>query len=277
MPEGSQRAPLPVQLVATDLDGTLADGEGRIHPSSARAIRTLEAAGIPVLVATGRRLRTAAAVLVAAGLVGPVVALDGCLGVDLRDRRVFHRAVFSAEAAQLVLRAITEAGLAPRIYVDRADVDMLVAERVAAHPGRLGKTATRTAVTDLTAAVAIEPVLAFAAAGRFREELEAVLRAVASSGVGSIIADPVYGGFSVKVRPPGVSKWTGVVAFCADRGLDAGSVLAIGDQANDVELLEGAAVACAITSADPAVLDRCAHQLGPPTTGGWAAVLELIG
>jgi HAD superfamily hydrolase (TIGR01484 family) len=276
MPEGSQRAPGSVQLVVTDLDGTLADGEGRIHPSSARAIRTLEAAGIPVLVATGRRLRTAAAVLVAAGLVGPVVALDGCLGVDLRNGRVFHRAVFSAEAAQLVLRVITEAGLAPRVYVDRWDVDMLVGERIAAHPARLVKKATRTAVTDLTAAVATEPVLAFAAAGRFRE-LEAVLRVVASAGVGSIIADPVYGGFAVKVRPPGVSKWTGVVAFCADRGLDVGRVLAIGDQANDVELLEGAAVACAITSADPAVLDRCAHQLGPPATGGWAAVLELIG
>lgn len=44
MPSGSHRRPISVQLVVTDLDGTLADGEGCIHPRSAHAIRTLEAA-----------------------------------------------------------------------------------------------------------------------------------------------------------------------------------------------------------------------------------------
>jgi hydroxymethylpyrimidine pyrophosphatase-like HAD family hydrolase len=60
-----------VQLVVTDLDGTLSDAQERIHPASARAIRELVAGGVPVLVATGRRLRMAAAVLQAGGVAAP--------------------------------------------------------------------------------------------------------------------------------------------------------------------------------------------------------------
>src|SRR6266536_2945903 len=88
-----------VELVVTDLDGTLSDAGERVHPRTIRAVLALGDAGIPVLVATGRRPRTAALVLEAAGLRGPAVMLDGSIGRDLRDGRAFHRVAFSPEAA----------------------------------------------------------------------------------------------------------------------------------------------------------------------------------
>ena len=99
MPVTDPRGNGAVQLVVTDLDGTLSDAAERIHPASVRAIRDLEAGGVPVLVATGRRLRMACAVLEAGGLTGPAVVLDGALGLDLRDGRVFHQVAFPAPAA----------------------------------------------------------------------------------------------------------------------------------------------------------------------------------
>ena len=54
VPDGPRNG--AVELVVTDLDGTLSDAAERIHPATVRAVRDLEAAGIPVLVATGRRL-----------------------------------------------------------------------------------------------------------------------------------------------------------------------------------------------------------------------------
>src|SRR4029453_8129242 len=71
MPVPDPRGNGAVQLVVTDLDGTLSDAAERIHPASVRAIRDLETAGIPVLVATGRRLRMASLVLEAGGLTRP--------------------------------------------------------------------------------------------------------------------------------------------------------------------------------------------------------------
>src|ERR671910_2402512 len=119
MPVTDPRGNGAVQLVVTDLDGTLSDAQERIHPASARAIRDLVAGGVPVLVATGRRLRMAAAVLEAGGVVAPAVVLDGALGVDLPARRVFHRIAFPTEAARDVLAAFAAADLSPCVYVDR--------------------------------------------------------------------------------------------------------------------------------------------------------------
>jgi hydroxymethylpyrimidine pyrophosphatase-like HAD family hydrolase len=265
-----------VELVVTDLDGTLSDAAERVHPASARAVRALEAAGVPVLVATGRRPRMAAAVLEAARLAGPAVVLDGALGLDLRDGSVFHRASFPPGAAAAVLRAFTDAGIEPCVYPDRQGVDFVVGERPATHPAHLARAAAFVAGDDLRRVVETEPVWTFAVVGRPADELEPVARAVGAAGSCSVVRDLVYGGCTLQVRPPGVSKWSGVLAFCAARGLDPERVLAVGDGANDVELLAAASVACAVAGASPAALALADHVLEPPAAGGWAAVLDLV-
>jgi hydroxymethylpyrimidine pyrophosphatase-like HAD family hydrolase len=266
-----------VQLVVTDLDGTLSDADERIHPASVRAIRDLEAGGIPVLVATGRRLRMAYAVLEAAGLNGPAVVLDGALGLDLRDGRVFHQVAFPVAAARRVLEVFAAAGLGPCVYVDRPGVDLVVGDHPSTHPDHLARARPWVAVDDLARVVEAEPVFTFAVVGRPDSLLEPVLRSVGPAGSASIVHDLVYGGCTLQVRPPAVSKWSGVLAYCADQGIDPGRILAVGDGANDLELLEGAAVACAVATATPSVLARADHVIGPPGSGGWAAVLDLVG
>jgi hydroxymethylpyrimidine pyrophosphatase-like HAD family hydrolase len=266
-----------VQLVVTDLDGTLSDATERIHPASVRAVRELRSAGIAVLVATGRRPRMACAVLEAGDLVGPAVVLDGALGIDLRDGRVFHRVAFPPAAACLALDAFDAAGLSPCVYVDRPGVDLVVGAHPSTHPGHLARAQPFVATDDLARVVATEPVFAFAVVGRPARLLEPVLAEVGPAGSASIVGDLLYGGSTLQVRPPAISKWSGVLAYCAEQGIDPGRVLAVGDGANDLELLEGAAVACAVATATPAVLARADHVLGPPASGGWAAVLELVG
>jgi hydroxymethylpyrimidine pyrophosphatase-like HAD family hydrolase len=277
MPVPDPRGNGAVQLVVTDLDGTLSDAAERIHPDSVRAVRALEAAGVPVLVATGRRLRMAWAVLEAGGLTGPAVVLDGALGLDLRDGRVFHQVAFPAGAARQVLQAFAAAGLSPCVYVDRPDVDLVVGDHPSTHPDHLARARPWVATEDLDRVVETEPVYAFAVVGRPAPLLEPVPRLVGPAGSASIVGDLIYGGSTVQVRPPKVSKWSGVLAFCAEQGLDPGRVLAVGDGANDLELLEGAAVACAVATASPAVLALADHVIGPPASGGWAAVLDMVG
>jgi hydroxymethylpyrimidine pyrophosphatase-like HAD family hydrolase len=277
MPVPDPRGNGAVQLVVTDLDGTLSDAAERIHPASVEAVRALEAAGVPVLVATGRRLRMACAVLEAGGLTGPAVVLDGALGLDLRDGRVFHRVAFPPGAARQVLGAFAAAGLSPCVYVDRPEVDLVVGDHPSTHPGHLARARPWVATEDLNRVVEAEPVYAFAVVGRPRPLLEPVPRLVGPAGSASIVGDLIYGGSTLQVRPPRISKWSGVLAFCADQGLDPGRILAVGDGANDLELLEGAAVACAVATASPAVLARADHVIGPPASGGWAAVLDMVG
>jgi hydroxymethylpyrimidine pyrophosphatase-like HAD family hydrolase len=277
MPVLDARHNAAVQLVVTDLDGTLSDAHERIHPASVRAIRDLEAGGIPVLVATGRRLRMAWAVLASGGLAGPAVVLDGALGLDLRDGRVFHQVAFPAAAAARVLEVFGAAGLSPCVYVDRPGVDLVVGDHPSTNPGHLARARPWVAVDDLARVVADEPVSTFAVVGRPAALLEPVLREVGAAGSASIVPDLIYGGSTLQVRPSGISKWSGVLAYCAEQGIDPARVLAVGDGANDLELLDGAAVACAVATATPDVLARADHVIGPPSSGGWAAVLDLVG
>jgi hydroxymethylpyrimidine pyrophosphatase-like HAD family hydrolase len=277
MPVPDTRRNGAVQLVVTDLDGTLSDADERIHPASVRAVRELEAAGIPVLVATGRRLRMTLAVLEAGGLAGPAVVLDGALGLDLRDGRVFHQVAFPAAAAVKVLEVFGDAGLSPCVYVDRPGVDLVVGDHPSTNPGHLARARPWVATDDLDRVVGDEPVYTFAVVGRPAALLEPVLREVGAAGSASVVPDLIYGGFTLQVRPPDISKWSGVLAYCAEQGIDPARVLAVGDGANDLELLDGAAVACAVATATPDVLARADHVIGPPSSGGWAAVLDLVG
>jgi hydroxymethylpyrimidine pyrophosphatase-like HAD family hydrolase len=265
-----------VQLVVTDLDGTLSDDQERVHPRSVDAVRALRAAGVPLLVATGRRPRTAAWVLDPAGLSGPAVLLDGALGQDLGDGRTFHQAGFDPAAAHRVLDAFAGAGLEPCLFVDRPGCELLVGPHPSTHPWHLARNRAWTAVVDLARAVDVEPVLTFTVVGAPAPALEEVARAVGNDGSSSVTPDLVYGGSTLQVRPSGVSKWSGVLAFCADQGLDPGRVLAVGDGTNDVELLEGAKIACAVAGGHPAALALADHVIGPPAAGGWAAVLDLV-
>jgi hydroxymethylpyrimidine pyrophosphatase-like HAD family hydrolase len=267
-----------VDLVVTDLDGTLSDPGERIHPRTAAAVRELLDAGVPVLVATGRRPRTATVVLEAAGLCGPAVMLDGSIGHDLRDGRSFHRVTFDPPAAATVLETFAAGGFQPCLHLDRAEVDILVGDRPSTHPRHLARAAPWVVHGDPAQAVAKDPVLSFTVVGGDPVRLGQVADAVVASGFGSasVTPDLMYGGATLQVRPPGVSKWSGVLAFCGDQGLDPGRVLAVGDGANDVELLAAASIACAVDGGAPGALAHADHLIGPPSEGGWAAILDLV-
>jgi hydroxymethylpyrimidine pyrophosphatase-like HAD family hydrolase len=267
-----------VELVVTDLDGTLSDPGERIHPRTVSAVRALVDAGIPVLIATGRRPRTAAVVLEAAGLCGPAVMLDGSIGHDLRDGRAFHRVTFSAAAAASVLETFADGGFQPCLHLDRPGVDILVGDHPSTHPRHLARAASWVVRGDPAGAVLTDPVLSFTVVGGDPARLGRVAEAIVASGAGSasVTPDLMYGGATLQVRPPGVSKWSGVLAFCGDQGLDSGRVLAVGDGANDVELLAAATIACAIDGGAPDALAHADHLIGPPSEGGWAAILDLV-
>jgi hydroxymethylpyrimidine pyrophosphatase-like HAD family hydrolase len=265
-----------IELVVTDLDGTLSDPAESIHPRSAAAVRAVVARGIPVLVATGRRPRTASWVLEPAGLAGPAIVLDGAIGRDLRDGHTFHQVAFTPEAARRVLDVFTAAGLEPCLFVDHPTAELVVGPSPATHAGHLARNRAWAVTADLAQVVETDPVLTFTVVGGEAARLAEVAVALDGPGSASVTPDLVYGGSTLQVRPSGISKWSGVVAFCREHELDPGRVLAVGDGANDVELLEAARVACAVAGGHASALALADHVIDPPSAGGWAALLDLI-
>lgn len=267
-----------IELVVTDLDGTLWGADEVVHDRTLAALRTLAERAVPVLVATGRRRRSAVDTLARSGLSLPTVVLDGTLGWDAADARTFHRAAFSAAQARAVLAAFAATGTSPCVYIDGAGAEVIAGPDPSTHPAHLdhiGRWLERR--EDLAEVPDDEAVLAFAVVAGDPEALTAVAAAVdGTSATATVTRDIIYGGATLTVRPPGISKWDGVLAWCADQGLDPGGVLAVGDGENDLELLRSARVACVVSDGCAPALALANHVIGPACEGGWSAILDLV-
>lgn len=265
----------PIELVVTDLDRTLW-AEERIHDRTLAALAELEHRGVPLLVATGRRHRSARAGLQRCGLALPAVVLDGAMGRD-RDDRPFHDATFATADAVRVLDAFLAAGLEPAVYVDRPGVEVVVGEHPSTHPDHLRYVGEGLARGDVRRVVEAEPVYAFAVIGGEPEPVRLAAAGVGDAGQPWVSEGALLPGTHVSVRPPGVSKWAGVLSWCADQGIDPDHVLAVGDGENDIELLEAARIACVVSDGCDAALALADHVIEPAEQGGWHAVLDLLG
>ena len=263
-----------LSLVVTDLDGTLWDREGTVHPRTLAAWEEVHARGIPLLVATGRRIASVREAFLALGWSVPAVMLDGAIGIDLTTEERFHSMPFPRVAAHEVLAAFRVAEVDPCLYVDGSPIEVYVSENPGTHPYHLEMLGSTVATADLDEVVETLPVLTFSLIGRSTERLMPVAERVRA--IGQPLFNDSYtldgGAFTVTAR--GSNKWTGVLAYCARMGIDSGRVVALGDGINDVELLENAALALSFEGAHPEAVARADHLLSPSHEGGWS---ELLG
>jgi Cof subfamily protein (haloacid dehalogenase superfamily) len=266
-----------IDVVVTDLDGTLWSGREEVHPTTVAAWRALEERGITVMVATGRRVRSTREPLARLGLTPPAVVLNGALVVDLATDERLHRRQYDADTAATVLAAFRAAGVEPCVYVDDPALDVYVGERPATHPTHLASLRTTVAPSDLDDVVASVPILMFGLMGHDDPApLGEIVASLAGMAELHLAPDGQFGGHSFTVTPLGLSKWVGVEIVCERRGLDASRVLAIGDGTNDIELLGGAAIAVVPRDGCEPARKLADHLVSPARDGGWAEILDLV-
>jgi hydroxymethylpyrimidine pyrophosphatase-like HAD family hydrolase len=238
-----------VSAFAVDLDRTLIAPDGELRPRTIAAIVRSRAAGIPVLVATGRMFRSVAPYLERAAIDDPVVCYQGAAVVDPRDGTFLLHETLPLDVAREAIGALEERGYPPNVYVDDG---LYVAEHTAAW-----LTAPPTKLVAVGEPDAL-PAL--------RLELH------------ELLADRVFLTtslpFLLEVGSPTVSKGSGL-AFVTERlGLAPEGIVAFGDGENDVELLEAAAFGFAVGEAH-ARLRAVADAACPgPEDEGVATVIE---
>jgi hydroxymethylpyrimidine pyrophosphatase-like HAD family hydrolase len=267
-----------IRLIATDLDGTFWGPDMKVPVRHAEAVRELDALGVTVLAATSRRPRIARACLGAAGLALPAVLVDGGIGIDFRTEERFHQATFDPTIATATLATFRSGGLDPCLYVDDPDADMVISENPGTCAPHLAYIADVARIEDLDSAVLKLPVYAFSLLGLPRNRLEPIARSLRDLGSEVVLyAEPRYGDCGLIVNPPGVSKWSGIDAYCQLSGIDPTEVLAVGDGDNDVAMLTQAAVAVAVRGGTTSALNAADHLIDPPHAHGWLSLLDLIG
>lgn len=268
------------RAVFLDVDGTYAD-YGVVPDGHVRAVRAARAAGHRVLLCTGRPVSMLPKSILAAGFDGLVASAGAYVevaGAVLLDRRF---------PAGLAARTVAALDAHDTVYIlesqEALHVPPAASERLRAildahfrqsPEGPVGSAAILSAVHQTTdrAAVSFAKVSVFdspVAMERLVEEIGEGIAVVANS-----VADD--GRHAGELFQRGISKADGVAAAIAHLGIAREDTIAIGDGANDLEMIAYAGIGVAIEGSAPelmAIADRTAAR--PRQEGLVAAFAEL--
>jgi Cof subfamily protein (haloacid dehalogenase superfamily) len=255
------------RLIACDLDGTLIAADNRMTERVAAAVAATIEAGTPVIAVTGRPWQWVLDFARHHQLRPFSVVSNGAAIVDVDSGRVEHNGLADGVVLGLMdrIRAVV-----PGITFAVDKVDGLAHEHGFHDPDYLGEHRPQ----DLTRLVE-EGVIKLIARrdGLPSEELVELLDEEVLEGVGV-----PYAGWGewVEILGSGVSKASGLAVVARRLGLTAADVWAIGDEWNDVPMLEWAGTAIAMGNA-PAHVQAAADRIAPPAADdGVAVVLEEL-
>ncbi|MCD8502211.1 MAG: Cof-type HAD-IIB family hydrolase [Bacillaceae bacterium] len=264
-----------MKIIATDMDGTLLDHNRELTEENARAIVKAQERGVTVVVATGRDYTEAVNPLKRAGIRCPIIAVNGAEIRSEEGEKILSTPL-TYEQIKVIKDVLTENNIYFEIYTSKGAytnnhnlalqvvVDVLkssnepgaddeahmfeVAERRFQNAEIMITDDYEKIIEDRT--VEIHKALAFTiddqARNKAREQLmkKENLLSVSSSGHENLEITNVH-----------AQKGIALQAFADRLGVSMEEVMAIGDNFNDMSMLEVAGVSVAMENAEQEVKD----------------------
>ncbi len=299
-----------VKMIATDMDGTLLGNDGRVSERNLAALKAAEEASIEVVVATGRRHSYAMRVLRGLGLrdLNALVSSNGAVTRTLgADARLLNRTLLPNDIARDLFAHLGEYRNALVVTFDK----------VAANGDDVRGALVVEELEDLHASIdkwmiANEPYIAHVRpledclserpedapiqmmlCGRVERMRRAEARLLTMPGVSAVGAHtpgtrvtlhrteyPDRDLSIVDILPGGCSKGVALLRLAATLDIRAEEIMAIGDNWNDLPMLEIAGYPVLMGNA-PEDLKVVARERGWPITGehhldGMAEAIEAV-
>jgi Cof subfamily protein (haloacid dehalogenase superfamily) len=241
-----------------------------LRPRTIAAMQRANAAGVPVIVVTGRMVKSVRQALEPAGVVAPVIAYQGAVVVDEDGRWLRHEPIPVALAREIIA-GLADEGQSPNVYVDdelyvaadtaeaRSYADL---NRIDLHVvGPLldwldGPPTKLVCVGDPAVLDALEPRLK----ARFGD------RAHIAKSLPHFL----------EFAKAGVTKGAGMDFLAEHLGFSKADTIAFGDGENDIELVEWPAYGIAVANAHDRVKALARWVCPSADDEGVAQVLEAL-
>jgi Cof subfamily protein (haloacid dehalogenase superfamily) len=261
---------VPIRLVAIDLDGTLVNDALQIHERDLAAVKAATAAGVHVVIATGRMFRSSLPYAKTLGLTGPIINYQGAVIREISTEEVLYKCELTVEMQQRVL-SFTEprdwhvnAYVDEKVYTERDRPEADLYERISGVPyesvGRLSswvsQDSTKMVLVDLDQESVPQRI----------EEL--------TDWMGPVARVTRSLAWFVEVINPQVSKARALALVAERLGVTQADVCAIGDNKNDEEMISWAGFGVAMGDAPPEVKAIARHVTGTVNEAGVADVFE---
>ena len=269
-----------IDLVATDLDGTLLRPDATVSPFTVEALAAARAAALPVVFVTGRPPRWIVPVAAATGHSGLGIGANGAVVVDLETGDVAETFALGSDALDTVIDTLRrevpgigfalewadqssthvetfayEAGFRPRFPLEIAPYD-----------GDIRGAAQGRAVIKLLARVHGEQPDADAFVDLALDHVEHLVTVTHSNSEDVLL----------EMSARGVTKGSTLARLAGELGVAASAAAAAGDMPNDVPMLTWAGVGLGIEGGHPLVLGAADAVLPAPEHDGVARFVAAV-
>ena len=273
-----------IRLLASDIDGTLLNPQFKISPADLNALREADAAGIEVVLVTGRRHTFALPIAQQLGFDLWLISSNGAVTRSLSGE-TFHRDLMPRETCHALCTAMQEFRGHTVLTFDKETKGAIVLE----HLDDLNPSIRRWLeknmpyiefVIPIENSLTNDPIQTMFCGSMAR--MNQALRTLKASGLDNRITVlrteyPDRDLSMIDVLNQGCSKGHALERWAAHRGYRRDQVMAIGDNHNDVEMLEFAGYPVIMGNACQELRARgWSVTLGNDRCGVAAAIAEII-
>jgi Cof subfamily protein (haloacid dehalogenase superfamily) len=237
---------VPIQLIATDIDGTLLDSKSQISPANSQALAEAAARGIEIVLVTGRRFDFALPIAQSLPCDLHMIVNNGALAKS-RNGTTHLRYLLSSATARQVLEATPEFRANAAVVFDRPGPRQVILEKVDWDDPFRGGYFRRNReyiaeMAPLPSCLNGEDPIQVMYTGQCIP-MRAAMKSLAALPFASefTLALTEYESRDLSildVLPRDVTKGTTLKEWVGRRGIPAENVMAIGDNWNDREMLE---------------------------------------
>jgi hypothetical protein len=254
-----------IRLLATDIDGTLLNPQFQISQGDLAALRRAHASGIEIVLVTGRRHTFALPIAKQLGFDLWLISSNGAVTRSLSGE-TFHRDMMPARTCRRLCETMQEFRGNTVLTFDKETKGAIVLERL----DELGASIRRWLeknmefiefVVPIENALVTDPVQAMFCGTMVR--MNSALHALGKAGMDGLVTIlrteyPERDLSMIDVLNTGCSKGHALERWAAYRGYRREEVMAVGDNHNDVEMLEFAG--------HPVIMGNACEEL---RTRGW--------
>lgn len=257
------------RLLVADIDGTLVTSDREITTRVKDAVRQAQAKGVRVCLATGRIWPSAQPYFKALGADPPAILYNGGMIYDFITDKIIRRVPLAHEHARAVLEILREfPHVQPHLYVD----DKVFTGRV----NEITKEYRRKdslhveEVGDLIAFLPPEPMKILIIGPR--THLTTVFQKVAALPlrINAVFSEETY----LEILPYGSSKGAALVEVAKVLEIPLEATIAVGDNLNDLEMIQAAGLGVAMGNAMPQLQAQANYVTSTNDEEGLAEVIQ---
>lgn len=285
-PKAGARSPIsPIRLLALDIDGTLLNPQFQIAEDDLAALRRAHASGIEVVLVTGRRHRFALPIAQQLGFDLWLISSNGAVTRSFSGE-TFHRELMPREVCRSVCQVMQEFRGNTVLTFDRDARGAIVLEQLDELNASIRRWLEKNMayiefVVPIENALVNDPVQAMFCGSV--ERMGQALRVIEASGMDDRITVlrteyPERNLSMIDVLTANCSKGHALARWAKHRGFGREQVMAIGDNHNDIEMLEFAGHPVIMGNACEELRGRgWTVTLGNDRCGVAAALAEVFG